>query len=550
MKLFFAWIELNEVFLSEIHAREDLRIFKCVIAQRETETAVARLLTDACAINEDSQSKKPRYGVISFFDGETTHVLMRGKLVHIPRHAADGFLEWELNAEADDAKSQINQLVEKLKVDPTFEAGFYDNVGLSEVLESRQEVMCWDRVTGRLQLSDVLTGSMQESIKDEILKDTLVVRIGKTPVNAVHVTVEATWHQRYSDVINVAPLIARKFSKGIMNTLTVDALEKSWPREGDKIGLGKTRKNTGYAVVKSWLKRLPKGVNGLPAMTSPFYLSEHGKAPRLMSFRHGWFKACLWVNWVYMQLCRESVDFSVLNVSPTTGGQVRHLHFNIADGDAYAEQASASTVLRSGRGRKLLAYAERVAKAHIRGSSRQLEVEFCVPFERLWHVNLDKTVEVTHQDLPGGRIVGKVMAYQLRMTSDSWVVWVKIGACVDVSDVGDSDVLGAVASEFMDDFVVTNYVVDDENHWRLVKVSGDVPRDPSLFRVHDLVESITVTGDGKRQTDALKEAQYPAMMHYKDALLDHAFSLEIKFMDLQPKPLCESRWERALPLVV
>ena len=102
----------------------------------------------------------------------------------------------------------------------------------------------------------------------------------------------------------------------------------------------------------------------------------------------------------------------------------------------------------------------------------------------------------------------------------------------------------------MDDFVVTNYVVDDENHWRLVKVSGDVPRDPSLFRVHDLVESITVTGDGKRQTDALKEAQYPAMMHYKDALLDDVFSLEIKFMDLQPKPLCESRWERALPLVV
>ena len=67
-------------------------------------------------------------------------------------------------------------------------------------------------------------GSKHKYIGDEILNDSLVARIGKTPLNAVHVTVEANWQQRHTDVINIAPLIARKFSRGLINTLTVDAL--------------------------------------------------------------------------------------------------------------------------------------------------------------------------------------------------------------------------------------------------------------------------------------------------------------------------------------
>ena len=281
---------------------------------------------------------------------------------------------------------------------------------------------------------------------------------------------------------------------------------------------------------------------------SPLYMSENGKPPRLMTFSHGWFKAWLWVNWDYKQSCREVVDFSVLNAAPVAGGQVRHLHFRLMDGDAYTEVLSTPTVLRGDRGHKLLDYAERVARAHIKGSSRQLEVEFCVPFERLWHVDLDITLDVTHKDLPGGRVVGKVVSYQLRATSDSWVVWVKIAACVDVMA---SEAAGQtpVAAEFMNDYVSGNYAVAAESNWPLVKVSGDVPRDPSLFRVSDLVESIVVKGDGNRQVEVLQAAQYPAVTHYKDALKDHAFSLEVKFMDLQPKALCETKWERALPIV-
>ena len=552
MKLFFAWVETNEVFAPEIHMRDDLRIFKCVISQRETESALARLLTDSdFALGEDANCiRKPRYGVISFHDGTAAHVLMRGKLVHIPRHAADGLLEWELNAEAHDAATQINQLVAELKKDPAFEAGFYDKIGLSEVLEGRSDVMCWDRISGRLSLSNIRSGSKHTYIKDEILGDSLVVRIGTTPVNAVHVTMEANWQQRHEGVINLAPLIARKFSNGIINTLMIDALEKSWPREGDKIGLAKTRKNTGYCVVKSWLKRLPSGLNGLPMTTSPLYMSENGKQPRLMTFAHGWFKACLWVNWEYKQPCREVVDFSVLNASPVAGGHVRHLHFRLADGCAYLEKASAPTVLRTDRGHVLLDYAKRVATAHIAGASRQLEVEFCVPFSCLWNVDLDTTLDVTHEGLPGGRVVGKVVSYQLRATSDSWVVWVKVAACVDTGSFVNVQPQTAVATEFVNDYVAEDCIVGASNDWPLVKVSGEVARDPALFCISDLVESITVKGDGKDQLEVLHKAQYPAVMHYKDALRDEAFSLAIEFMDLAPEPLCETKWERALPIVV
>ncbi|MES2252814.1 MAG: hypothetical protein V4482_03910 [Pseudomonadota bacterium] len=548
MKLFFAWIESNEVFVPEIHMCEDLRIFKCVISQRETEAAVARLLTDsAIESSKDAKrhTKEPRHGIISFYDGTKARVLMRGKLVHIPRYAADGLLEWELNAEAVDAAAQINRLVEKLKADPTFESGFYTHVGLADVLESRMEIMCWDRETGRLALSNILHGTKHEIITDEILGDSLVVKMGVTPVNAVHVTMEVNWQQRYTDVINLAPLIARKFTCGIINTLTIGALAKSWPHEGDKIGLVKTRKNTGYHVVKSWLKRLPKGLNGFASTTVPLYMSENGKEPRLRTFHHGWFKGCLWVNWEYKQPCREVVEFSMLNASPVAGGQVRHLQFRLADADAYLEKASAATVLRTDRGNRLLTYAKRVAQAHIVGASRQLEVEFCVPFERLWHVNLDTTLDVAYEGLPGGRVVGKVISYQLRATSKCWVVWVKIAAAMDAVNQAESADHVPIAAEFVDDCIS-----EGENDWPLVKVSGDVPRDPSLFRLADLVESIVVKGDGAAQLEVLQAAQYPASVHYRDALQDEAFSLEVQFMDLQPKPLCEARWERAVPIVV
>jgi len=607
MKLFFAWTESNEVFVPETHMREDLRIFKCVISQRETEAAVARLLTDSAVLTDSALepqhgatkgTKEPRYGMISFYDGVKAHVLMRGKLVHIPRYAADGLLEWELNAEAVDAAAQIKQLIDRLKLDPTFESGFYTHVGLADVLESRTEIMCWDRETGRLALSNILHGTQHEIITDEILGDSLVVKMGATPVNAVHVILEVNWQQRYTDVINLAPLIARKFNRGVINTLTIDALEKSWPREGDKIGLAKTRKNTGYHVVKSWLKRLPRGLNGFSATTPPLYLSAHGKPPRLRTFHHGWFKGCLWINWEYTQSCREVVEFSVLNASPVAGGQVRHLQFRLADADAYLEKGSASTVLRTDRGNRLLNYARRVAGAHSVGASRQLEVEFCVPFERLWHVNLDTTVDVTHAGLPGGRVVGKVISYQLRATSEYWVVWVKIAAVMDAKEEwpgyasghvsglvpglvpglgaghgadrgegrgeGRADHAADHAADCVPDHVsdhgsdrvpvaaefVRACVREDVNDWPLVNVSGDVPRDPSLFRLADLVKSIAVKGDGAAQLGVLQAAQYPICLHYQDALQDEAFSLEVQFMDLQPQPLCETRWERALPIVV
>jgi hypothetical protein len=450
MRLFFAWIESNEVFSKDIHCREDLIIFKCIISQRETETAVARLLTNSDKIGapEMGQNPKPCYAIISCDDGKDIYVLLRGRLVNIPRYANDGLLEWELNAESPDAARQIKDMIDVLQKDPDFEAGFYDSVGISDVLESRTELLCWDRTTGHLTLSDVLYGAKQKTVSSEIFEDSLVVKLGSTPLNAVHVTLEANWQQTYDDVINLAPLIARKFSRGIINTLTIDALVKNWPREGDKIGPAKTRCNTGYTVVKSRLQRLPNGVNGLPLTTQPLYVSDKGAEPRLKTFNHGWFKASLWVNWDYKQLCREVVAFSVLNSTPATGGRVLNLNFKVMNGNNYAETRSSPTVLRSDRGKRLLGYVEKVARAHMIGSSRQLEVEFCVPFSALHDVDLDTSIEVKHNRLPGGVVVGKVISYQLRMSAGQWIIWVKLAAR---AMVGGSDAAENAHVESLDE---------------------------------------------------------------------------------------------------
>jgi hypothetical protein len=266
--------------------------------------------------------------------------------------------------------------------------------------------------------------------------------------------------------------------------------------------------------------------------------------------------------------------------TPVTGGVVRHLKFKLHDGDGYVENAWASTVFRCSRGLRLLDYAEKVARAHIVGSSRQLEVELCVPFKTLWDVDLDTTLQVSHPELPGGQIIGKVIAYQLRVTSDSWLVWVKLGlkAPIDAQKAnGDCQQKVPVAAEFVTDYV-TDYLERDEGEscgdgaamamvqervkgdivtnktyftqWPLVKVAGEVALDPSTFRLYDLVESIAVKGDGAEQIELLHKAQYPASMHYKEALKGETFQLAVQFMDLSPKQVCQTRWERGLPIVV
>ncbi len=221
-----------------------------MISQRETEAAVARILTDATAddvmeLGDLTQS----HALISYHDGQQAHVLFRGHVSRIPNSKGDGFMEWELNAERSDAMQQIRCLVDELKQNPSFEAGFYNSVGIAEVLENRSDVIHWNRETGRLELSNLFVGRKTKTLSDEIFNDSLVVRMGQTPLNAVHVSVEANWTQRYEDVFNLAPLIARQFKHKMISTLTIKSLIRQWPRVGDKIG---------RALLPRWIPR-PRG---------------------------------------------------------------------------------------------------------------------------------------------------------------------------------------------------------------------------------------------------------------------------------------------------
>lgn len=551
MKIFFAWIEPNQDFIPEIHCVETIRIFKCVILQRETEAAVARILTDATTDDVANLGDLTlSHALISYHDGQQAYVLFRGHVSRIPNSKGDGFMEWELNAERSDAMQQMRCLVDELKQNLSFEAGFYDSVGIAEVLENRSDIIHWDRETGHLGLSNLFVGRKTKILSDEIFHDSLVVRMGQTPLNAVHVSVEANWTQCYEDVFNLAPLIARQFKHKVISTLTIKSLIRQWPRVGDKIGRIKTRRNSGYEVVKSTLTRLGT-VNGLPTVTPPIYLSEAGQEPRFRHFNYGWFKGSLWINWQYKQPCREVVNFSVLNVNARAGGGVRQLTFKLAHGDSYLAKQSATTLLRTERGTMLLNYASAVAKAHMAGSQRQLEIECCVPFDCFRDVDLDTTVIVAHSDIPGKKIAGKVVAYRLIIAPDQWFVWVKIAAplkTVVPENASDHPYDIAVCSEFISD----DYAKSPSSDWALHRsdeIDHEAPDDPETFRIHDLVESIRVGGDSATQVDALMAAQYPTHNDYKAVLRDHLCFLNVQFRSLEPKPVIETTWERGTPIM-
>lgn len=347
----------------------------------------------------------------------------------------------------------------------------------------------------------------------------------------------------------MAPLIARQFKHKMISTLTIKSLIRQWPRVGDKIGRIKTRRNSGYEVVKSTLTRFGT-VKGFPSVTPPIYLGEPGQEPRFRHFNYGWFKGSLWINWHYKQPCREVVNFSVLNVNACAGGGVRQLAFKLGHADSYLTRQSATTLLRTERGTKLLDYAASVAKAHMAGSQRQLEIECCVPFDCFRDVDLDTTVVVEYPDIPGKRVAGKVVSYRLVIAPDQWFVWVKVAAAVTTVaavKVLDRSYDRVVCSEFISD----DYAKSLSSDWALYPSGSDhdVPDDPETFRMHDLVESIRIGGDSATQVDALMAAQYPNHTDYKAVLRDHLCFLNVQFRSLEPKPVMTATWERGTPIM-
>ncbi len=171
MQIYFSWVEGNQPLdIPENLYQEDLKIFKLTISQREGEVALAKAWIPPHSVIKNS------WAIISCEDNDKKYrILFQGRPLGFPRRIDKDFLEIELSAEPFDAKQQLEEWAERLKVPILYDPLFIERGDQNPVngLEARSELFYWDRCTGKVSLSNLFEGKREVDLSQYVLADTL-----------------------------------------------------------------------------------------------------------------------------------------------------------------------------------------------------------------------------------------------------------------------------------------------------------------------------------------------------------------------------------------
>jgi hypothetical protein len=412
----------------------------------------------------------------------------------------------------------------------------------SEWLEARSALFAWDRVTGKVCLSDLLSGRQILDVTDLLFADSLKIRMGETPLSRLSVQVRAEWIQEGTGEINLTQKIAAAFSGGMINTLTPESLIKGWPGEGQKLGA------SGYWVASSHLHSATPPRTGIlniyPTVTPELTTwDEETGAPKQHRLRRFWMVGKLVLGWRYRQKRRECVHFTLVHktqLGQTIRPLTRTLTLRL---QSLGLPPWAGTFFLTTRGRQAVEHALEMAKAHLAASSRCIEMEMMVPFEAGFCLSLDHSVRLVDSRIPGGQGQGKVVAYQLVQEGLTSFAWIRAAACIGVPlDTRDfapkslyvesayGEIKGSAFHQTPSGLIYEDYT----NQRPLVGI-GDL----ETLSIHDIVREIWVSGDAQRQIRALKNNQYPVRHHLKSVLQEIPTVISFDLLSLKTQAVIE-----------
>jgi hypothetical protein len=507
MPTFFSWVSADDAFDPKRHARCDLAIFQLSIQQNQGDIALATLLVK----NEAPFPVDRQYAVIAYGEADTPRLIFRGRLSGIPRPVGQSLLELHFTAEPSNAAEQLLVLRETLKRPPYWDTLFIDPLHMdqpTEVLEARSALFSWDRLTGIVSLSDLFTGRAHALIEDDILENSLKVTIGEPPLDAVHVRLMAEWTQTIDGEADLAPALSRRFSRGMINSLTPQSLKNSWPKPYTKLG------RSGYTILESSLTEVTPpstGALNLYPTISPSFLSWDETQQKSVMKRSPrcWFRAKLVVGWSYKQKRREIASFTLKQATAFgTTGKKRQLALCL---QAVGDGPRASFFLTD-RGRQAIEHAVEIARCHLAGTARCLEVELMIPFEKGLALTTDHSITVKAPRLPNGQLTGKLIAYRLVQEAESTYAWVRIAVAVGAKKPEDAPVVspgGYVAAAYAP--VTPQALHQTASHILFKDYSTQKPREgiPGAHVFADLIQKMTIHGDGQHQVDTILANQYP-----------------------------------------
>lgn len=536
MTTYFAWTREDEHFDSKIHGRCDLDILELTIDHREGEAAFATVVV----AQMPQPSWNQRHVYIS--NGET--LLFSGRLVGLPVEIKNDLVSLELTAEPMDADVQLQNMRHELNQSPYWDSSFVDPIeqdNPAEWLEARSALFAWDRTQGTVCLSDLFQGRQTIDFTNAFFADSLTIRLGETPLSHISMNLTVEWIQEATGEISLGGKIAAAFPEGIMNTLTPQALQTTWFQEGQKLG------KTGYWVVQSELKQITPPRTGIldiyPTLTPAFMnWDESIRSPKTIRARRFWMSALLILGWRYRQKRRETVRFT-LTQKTQLDGKIRPLTRTLNIRLQQVVDLEAGTFFLTHRGRQAVEHAIEMARAHLAASVRCLEIEFYLPFEAGFSLSLDHSVHLEDPRIPGGRVTGKVIAYQLHQDGLKSLTWVRLAASIGgkAKDPLLPECMFYVEPDYGDTAVpeyhqtVSGLSYATYAHQQPKEGIVDVKN----LSVGDMLTEVTLSCDAQRQIQALQSQQYPIRQDVKQILEEVPTTVSLNLLSLKTTAVAE-----------
>ena len=391
----------------------------------------------------------------------------------------------------------------------------------SDHLENCNRLFYWNRVTGKIALSDYFKGNKCVDVSGQYIERSFKIQQISMPLGRVIIDLKVHWTQHLSGVFNAAPYIARAFPEKIIATLAPNSVTNHWPLDDQRLGLG--RRQSGYRVEYSTIT--PMHLSGLRPYTKPF-CTKQGDAEKSLTTKIHYFKTALKIHWKYNQ---PRVEHMVIQGQLNhcqhlfTKHRIRRIPISIE-----LPKSEQAMFFETMQGAEFIDYASRIAQAQLRASARCMQVLCTLP----WNLGRDLTIDDSLK--AEGKFEGKITKVRHVVKGLQRCVEVTVGCVIQSGDLANN------TTDSTDEYP-PNYA-DDETQ------SADSLIGIAHPKLHpkDIIANIVVKNSAQEQEAYLLQHQYPVRDNMNAVLQEVPTSIHIELKDLRThKPLVR-RFEKTL----
>lgn len=268
------------------------------------------------------------------------------------------------------------------------------------------------RVTGEVELSDIVQGKASLDTKGLHEEDSVRVRWLQPPLSNIEIQITAKWAKDVDGVFDVGSAIEGAFPNSTLQTLTGEVFEKHWAKSISKFN------RFGYCVLKSDLEVL--GKEAVPIGDKIAIKTTY--RPTLLL---GWESKH--VHHEQLQMIVQNDTQNVFSAKERTRKlclKVHSLEGEICDWESF---------FQTEKGKRVVEYALKVAKANLAYSSRALEIEFKIllddDFNKIDKIDTSSSIFIHDERLSPKPIEGKIKAYEIVSSAFGTYARIKMG-CV------------------------------------------------------------------------------------------------------------------------